>query len=138
MPVHVRQIEQSEVACVVCEGEVSPPDVRGAINRYLEEDVPPRPRAVVIDLTDATRLEVSFHDMLGVVNTLARALTRHMTHLRFVIIAPESLGFGMARQFQQVASLVPWFEVSIKQDRSEASAFLGLAPDMLCGKPGDG
>lgn len=96
------------------------------MREYFHSSAPPRPEAVVIELTAATGLELTFRGMLTVVNTLARGLSLLMSRLRFVIIAPDSLSFGMARQFQQLAARVPWFEVSILPSIEEAASLLDL------------
>lgn len=83
-------------------------------------------RPELIDMGGVSRFDLDYEQVRGILYSVARNLPRGAPPIPTAIIAPNDVGFGLARMYQSLAEYSGVLEVSVHRDAGEAMARLDL------------
>ncbi|ASP19355.1 hypothetical protein ANTHELSMS3_00636 [Antarctobacter heliothermus] len=84
-------------------------------------------RTELIDMSDATAMELNFEQVNTILMGVGRAIPKDTPPIRTVILAPSDVAFGLARMYQSLADYSGLLEVSVHRTEAGALSELGLS-----------
>lgn len=83
-------------------------------------------RTELIDMSDATALELNFEQVKTILMGVGRAIPKGTPPIRTVLLAPGDVAFGLARMYQSLADYSGLLEVSVHRTETDALSALDL------------
>ena len=124
MPMEYAFCSTPPLALVRYRGRIDPQVIIRSFQRYVEHPLYAPGMDELADLSQLTEIDLDYTTMRAVLKSVNAVYTRLPTRTRISFFAPEDVGFGMARMFEQLAGLQNGARAFVSRTEAEALAAL--------------